>query len=357
MKVGIFTYHSAHNYGAVLQAYALQEYLLSQGHDVYIVDYRPKYFNIIYSRFYWRRWVRKNIYKGFLENIFLYSRIKHFRVFEQFIQKYFRLYPFGLLQENTDIETFIFGSDQIWNSIIHEGQLDTIYLGQFPAAHTRRLVSYAASIGRATLPSDEITIFNQTLSSFYAIGVRENSAKELISNFLNKEVVTVLDPTLLADRSIFDRIAVKPKNRKPYILIYQVCYNENLLRMAQHIANEMGVKIIELSNPGKMPKKGLIQTASPEEFVGYFKYATGIVTSSFHATVFSVLYHKSFYTMKLNNFRDARLISLLELLGLSSQLVEQKATPSFSPIDFEEVDKKLHRLQKSSRDFLLNSLK
>ena len=97
--------------------------------------------------------------------------------------------------------------------------------------------------------------------------------------------------------------------------------------------------------------------ASPEEFVGYFKYASCVVTTSFHGTVLSILFNRPFYTVKIGNQIDARSTDLLSDLGLQERMVERIDRLHFKELDYEKVNENLERLRQYSRDFLADNLR
>ena len=111
---------------------------------------------------------------------------------------------------------------------------------------------------------------------------------------INKKVFTVVDPTLLAGKDIFDKIAISPKEKK-YLLLYQIGQWDKLNAFTAKIARKLDLEVIEIVSHPMMPRKGRIQTASPCEFIGYFKNASFVVTTSFHGLAFSLMYNKQFY--------------------------------------------------------------
>ena len=181
MKIGILTFHCAHNYGAVLQAYGLQEYLRSQGHETYIIDYRPGYLTRNYKAFNIRFWMastpREIVYKLRYEPFLWKHRILRSKAFDRFIRNRFDLHPYVRHTNFSDFDAIFLGSDQIWNKTITGQRYDEVFFG---GNATCRVIAYAASMGGGTLSDKDRERLRQYLAPMTAIGVREESLKELL---------------------------------------------------------------------------------------------------------------------------------------------------------------------------------
>lgn len=323
MKTGILTYHCAHNYGAVLQCYALQEYLKSLGHEVYVINYRPRYLK--YGPFIWYNWFSLNPIKCSAKIVFqlhtLSIQIKRFKAFKHFINKYLNISKLNLQKEQKEIKCFIFGSDQIWRKT--KGKFDSIYFGNFIAAKNCKLISYAASMGLNQLTEEDKKTISQWLNTFNTITVREISLKKILTPILNKNVEVTIDPTFLLNSNEWDKIANIPQHKKPYILIYQVIENKETYKIAQIVAEKLNAEIIEMASNIKKTSTNyhMIYTASPEEFLGWIKNAKFVVTTSFHGTAFSIIYKKAFISIKQNKASDLRIDSLLSCYNLKQRFI------------------------------------
>lgn len=355
MKIGILTFHCAHNYGAVLQAYALQEYLRSQGYEVRIIDYRPEALVSYYKLFNIRYCLSL---KTFLSKVLLYPVAKKRAAnFERFIRSQLHLERIAMDSSDNDFDVFVFGSDQIWNPKILRG-FDPVYWGQFEAAKGRTLITYAASMGKTVLTLQEGEFIRNAISAFHALSVRELSLKQLLMPFIDKPITVVADPTLLLGSACWDKIALKPRfAQKPYVLVYQVVKDSDTWRIASHIAKQIGGEIVELKAALSLLHQSPYQCASPEDFVGYFKYATCVVTTSFHGTAFSVIFRKPFYTLRLDTPTDVRSAALLAQLGLSGRMVDKRAEVTFSEVDYTPVLPQLEAMRSVSKAFLEAALK
>ena len=289
MKIGILTFHCAHNYGAVLQAYALQSYLCGLGHDARIVDYRPVYLTRPYNRFRLIYWFSKKpargIWKIFNEFRVFSARKKRRLNFENFISRRLRLRDYRQPSDLRAFDLVLLGSDQIWNSGITGGHNDDLYWG---ISVSVPVASYAASTPKIGIGKAEREYIRRALDHLLAVSVRERSLKEILSTLTAHPVVQVLDPTLLSDAVVYDPLCVDfavPK--RPYVLIYQVAYDKSLGRIATELAKRINGEVIEISAYLETPRirgSKRIDTASPEEFIGYIRNASCVVTSSFHGT-------------------------------------------------------------------------
>ena len=355
MKIGILTFHCAHNYGAVLQCYALQEYLKSFGHEVYVIDYRPQYLK--YGLFVWYKWFSFNplkCLKKILWQIHTFSIQRNRSIkFENFIHNKINLRELNLRSCNHDIDCFVFGSDQIWRK--NREVFDPVYFADFNAAKNRKLISYAASMGINSLSDNEKKQISKWLKRFSIITVREKYLKELLQPLTDKKIYNVIDPTFLLQPQDWDEIAINPSLNKPYVLIYQVIYNQSVYNIAQKAATEIGASIIEIVSNVKetINSHQTVQTASPEEFLGWFRNAKFVVTTSFHGTAFSLIFNRPFVSIKQNRLSDLRIESMLSQIQLSNRFVKGFDS-EWKPTFLESPQPNLKSLTDYSKGILLN---
>lgn len=365
MKIGILTFHRAHNYGAVLQAFALQEYLRKAGHDVKIIDYNPPFLEANYKIFAFKKFLTTKVHVYYLlkgaaiELLTLPARTKRYKAFDSFIRSKLALSTPTVYHKEEipkDFDAYIFGSDQIWNPKITKG-FDDVYFGLFSSRPEARKIAYAASMETSTLNDEEKEYLGKSLFQMHAIGVRESKLNALLQPLVEQKIQTVADPTILCTRETFDNIAVKPDFQGKYVLVYQVRIMPETLSFAQKLADRIGGKVIQLvSTPVLTNRPGVYNCASPEEFIGWFKHADFVVTTSFHGTVFSLLYQRNFYALEIHSI-SMRIRSLLQDVELSERYVKSTSQPDTMPIDFTRATQRLARLQQESALFLQNALK
>lgn len=323
-KIGILTFHRANNYGAVLQNYALVRAVkkIDSTFQVNTIDYRCLYLEEPYS---------KNPFDiktdNFLKNVWYkmrkrvnQSRYKRLvRSFEEFREQYLDLtksYSYeALLINETRFNTYITGSDQIWNDKITNA--DGVYSLNF--VNKARRLSYAASagsvhyIGRDTL---------KNIGKIDAISVREKDLQKFLEQSLGRSVELVVDPVFLLSKDEWNSILNKNRILKhKYIFTYSVSEKtEDVIKVAKILASERKLKIVHLDHSMKYGVNGrLMYGASPLEFVQLIRDAEFVVASSFHAIAFSIIFRKQFIVIPTKK-TASRMKHLLEITELGDNM-------------------------------------
>jgi hypothetical protein len=381
MKIGIITINSAYNYGCVLQAYALERYLEKEGHDVKIINYRlPEIDNVytIYTeKVRFSNPVAQKIYNALRKRKQLFqkrSTVIKAAKFENFIlhtlntTDAYTSFPELVNSYNpADFDLLITGSDQVWNGSITVG-LRPAYFLDFDKVKSDavRRISFASSIGKESLTNAEKAFFEHYLKNFDVISVREKSAQHLLKSLTDKKINLVADPTFLLEKSDFDELVLKAgfttpqaysrKLAKPYILVHVIGKDKNVIQIAQAISEKLNMPVIQNRREKVFTNEACsFSSAGPEEFIGLVRGASYVVTNSFHATVFSIIYHHDFITIPHSKYPE-RMANLLSELGLSDHLAPTlDVLPenfNIRNIDYAPVDKKFDEMRNSSRDFL-----
>lgn len=355
MKIGILTFHCAANFGAVLQAYGLQESLKKLGHKVCILDYRPKYLLTPYRNWNYRPHKKGfNIIKEVIRASMIYPSRKHRNYeFQKFIHQFLQLSPYN---EIINLDAIIVGSDQVWNPIITGGRPDDVYL-LANASDNQLKVSYAASVGNlryiTTSFNDDI---KKKLRRFNHISVRETELEYFFRNKKIKDATTVLDPVLLAGKETFENIVdnhLAPS--EPYLFYFSLQANPVIEKYAQKIANSRGLKIISMCSMDDSPlKKSFISSGNPIEFLSLIKNASFVVSNSFHGTAFAILFNKDFVSAWTDKAQSSRARLLLASLGLTNRLVltGRHNSTKISTIDFKKVNHNLQKMREYSYTFI-----
>ncbi|MDU0808908.1 polysaccharide pyruvyl transferase family protein [Aquirufa regiilacus] len=358
MKIGILTFHRAHNYGAVLQAYALQEVLKELGHDVKFIDHINKEIMGAYKIVNLRQFFIGKGLRFFPELYLLWYRYKRSVFFNLFIKSNLSIdsnIAFDSLEDNYD--AIIVGSDQVWNYDL-TGGFDEYYWANFKNKNTKiKIVSYAASMEVPNMSEKEKSLIARLLNNFDSIGVREDSLKEHLQPLTSRNINVVADPTLLTDINLWNKIAVRPLSSKPYLLLYQVRNNSKNEVLAKKVAEKLNLEIVYLSARIDTKNSSFCRSASPSEYLGLFKYASFVLCSSFHGTVFSTLFKVPFYSILMGDGKDSRSISLLKSLNLSDRAISYNDEVVYKPIDWSKVDEKRERIKQASINYLSDSLK
>lgn len=358
MKLGILTFHSAHNYGATLQAYGLYKYLEQQGHETYVIDYRPDYITNSYLKDGCRQWLSRNVVLCIKRLLYYirYRKIRHKRWegFNQFINSRFNFYPYSQNDAFSYFDAVFIGSDQVWSPYHTGGQYDPVMFGK---GFKCKVISYAPSTSQAELNDEQKAKLRDLLQSVICISTREEKFKYLLMPLTGKSISVVVDPTLLAGRKVFDKMAAPVHRSKPYILVYEIKPHQEVYEKAQSLAKQLNADIVELTN-GMLGyhRDTMDEAASPEMFLGYIKNAACVVTTSFHGTAFSLLFHTSFYVVQQGNDADIRMESLLGFLNLKNRFIKMSDSPVFTAVDMDNADVALQALRETSQNFIIENL-
>ncbi|MDY4567769.1 MAG: polysaccharide pyruvyl transferase family protein [Alloprevotella sp.] len=366
MKVGILTFHRATNYGAILQAYALLKFLQTQGHDVKIIDYKPKGMSSLYAPINVPG--IKNKIKRIVLNLLmlpsLKSRCLRRKMFWDYINTFLplteRIYASSSLPA---MDAFIVGSDQVWSTCF-TGGIDPLYWGQFDRKRAR-LISYAGSAAEDMENSFYTNDNAKLLKTFDYISVRERELKQYLQKqSLGKDIVQVTDPTLMAGAELFhDLIANKSPLSKPYLLIYQVIRTKDafIQEYAKQIASCKEWDIVEIKNTrlyiwskNKLSVSKNLQ--NPSDFVNLFKYAQYVITTSFHGTAFALMFNRPFNVVSISEEVDSRAKNILGQLNLNDRLITLPSVKEQKEIDWGLINQKLAELRIPSRMFLQKAL-
>lgn len=372
MKVGIITISSAHNYGCMLQAWSLQEYVKKLGCEVDIINLRLDCIDSLYKPL--------NLYKGLKEakrfhklRALLWLNLKKkgihanrkYKNFEAFITNQlntttcYRSYQELVNAKVGDVyDLLITGSDQVWNGAI-TGGLNRAFFLDFTKKPIRK-VSFASSVGKTELKDFEKEFFSYYLKNFDAIAVREDSARELLSPLTDRTIDVVVDPTLLLEVSDFDKIKKKPKHKKGYIFVHVINADTQVRPIAEKLAELTGLPVIHNRSDKRYSHElGRFDDAGVEEFLGLLEKAEYVVTNSFHATVFAIIYRRKFYTIPHEKYPE-RMVHLLNILDLNNYLIkdatELPANPDLLDYRYEKVHELWAILRKQSQNVLKREL-
>lgn len=354
MKVGIITYHRAHNYGAVLQCYALQTVLATMGHDVYVVDYRQSFIERLYNPskrdLILRHKTNPRALLGLIR-VFISLHNKK-RRFEKFCTKYLNLSQPCSSEDIPSFDVYIIGSDQMWSIDCAGGRIDPVYFGLFKRPYNSKLVGFSISSNKYSVERLGADI-NFYLSRFDHISFREQFVTDSILHSTGKAFTVTLDPTLCADAELWDKVINEKWEKRKYVAVYHVLLRSSadvykkIISQAERIAKTHGWDVIDLSS-------GIYDV---QDFVSVIKYAQCVVTSSFHATVFSVIFSRPLFSIRLHDGNDSRYENLLDSLGMTDALVDLDFS-SDNPFRLDSViiQRKLTELREPSLKFLRDSI-
>lgn len=362
MQIAIITNQTPLNYGANLQAYALQTYLEKLGCNVEIINYAPDFYTEELSLMYiGRNSCRRNILFGLFYILYkLPSRLKRRWIFAKFQKKFLNLTPKKyksydeLLGYPPKADVYICGSDQIWNTHGTRGYNPAFYL-EFVEDCSKRF-SYAASMSLDTPITERVKrdVFPM-INKLKHVSVRESVTAEIIQPYIQKKVYQVLDPVFLLNSEDWSTLELdKKKLHKQYILIYPMGDASNVLKNATILANKTKLPIFCIS-ASKKRFHGVSKcfNCSIGLFLQLFSNASYIVTNSFHGTSFSIIYKKTFWTCEIGN-NNHRIVSLLKLLGLEDRYIDKDSLLDLQTININYTNSLSHidNAIKNSKDYL-----
>lgn len=362
-KVKTVTFHLANNYGALLQAFALQQ-ILQKKYDAEILNYDNTFISDNYRVF---KPINKNpiktIYHLFKDIINYNQEKKRVLAFDNFRKKLYLSDYFSDKDEKKlpEVDAYIVGSDQVWNPFLTNG-VDSIYT--LKDVKKSKKISYAASSGNLKYIEQYKTEFLKNIQQFDAISVREKNLKEYLSkNLKGKTVSTVLDPTLLLSKNEWINLCKDKKiEKEKYIFVYSVNNANSLFYdFVNKLADDKNLKIVffdkrDLKNHFKHKKKSYY-SAGPSEFLNLLYNAEYVITTSFHGTALSCLLNKEFFVI-LSTFPD-RLTTLLNALDLNSRIISNINDYNSvlqQRIQWENINQKLEQERRFSIKWLFNSI-
>ena len=315
MKIGILTFHWATNYGAVLQTFALQSYLESIGHEVSVINYKPKkYDDTLWTFIRYRKFVHLSAY---------FHSIKREKALSDFRQKKLhlteRVYQcFEIEYIAKDFDVIISGSDQVLNpSFLQHGEgknhiTPTYFLG-FPFNGKR--VGYALSFGCTEYPDNAKQVARSFLSKFDLVSVRENTGIDIVKSMGRSDAVVVPDPTLLLDSSVYQSLAAESllRQTKPYTYCFFI---RNVAERKKTISTLLQNRLVLWNN-----EDGHYRML---DWLSKINNAELVITDSFHCVVMCLKLHKPFIVITEldgNVGMNDRLYTLLENTSLKERIV------------------------------------
>lgn len=382
-RIGIITTFKANNYGAELQAFALQKKLRLMGYDAELIDYLfYKNKGYVYSKNStpWKNFGLKDRIKHYLLyrvlNPFIAvwgnclsstmrQRTKNFREFHQNYSHMSKTYCSmdDLYAADLNYDVYCVGSDQVWNPATAIS-IEPYFLTFAPKDANK--ISYASSFGVSTLPSETRQKYANGLNNLGAISCREEEGVKLVKELTGRDATHVVDPTLLLKAEEWKSISKSslcPTDSK-YILLYNIYELGSIYQLARRISRELGWPILKLCKRGFLLRKhkGVknIPSAGPADFVGLIENAGLLLTNSFHGCAFAVNLQTPFWVIldqKASN--NSRLYSFLKRLHLENRVLEDTNLSNFDylqNINYDNVSESLEAWRKKSLAYLKSAI-
>ncbi len=353
-KIAIVSFFKSENYGALLQAFALQKCIEDMGYEAGYLEYHP-HTKLPFSKYILNRLNR------ILRSLLGYRQRR--RKTKSFVDNYIRIIP-NSARENQDV--YVAGSDQVWHPQYLEAS-NNFFILDFIVDKPK--ISYASSFGISELPKNLIDFYKISLSAYAHLSVREETGLNIIKGLGFNDVVTVCDPTMLLSQKIWMKFIGNSLVNSDYILSY-VMNGDNVTaayirKLAQILNAKSGnrYKLVFIGDKEYKsidPSYSLICNAGPIDFINYIYHAKYIITSSFHGTCFSLIFNKQFLNILdanngVNN-RITNLIDCLEIPDVVNYTIQDPNKIDFHPIDYSIVAMKIEQYRNKSWSYLKNSL-
>lgn len=369
-KIGIITYFHFYNYGTVLQAFALESLISKMGASACeLINYEfqeikeESKIQILKTRL--KRLIYYLLDLKRVITIYTYRKEMNRRIpfFEQFIKSYFRLssnkylYYTDLLKNPPHYDIYFTGSDQTWSPKI--GFNPALFL-TFADENSIK-AAYAPSVGVTSFTEAEEHYLKDHLSQYDYLSCRETLGADLLSGITGKKVQVVLDPTLMVAKDEWQKLAVKPKIKNPYILCYFLGHRQYYRNFVKKLAKQTGydVYFVPVSYVDCKKTNSLFFDAGPAEFLGLIDQAAIVCTDSFHGLCFSINLNKEFYAFvkhegAVDGGDNSRIYDLLNRMDLLYRLKSdfRETDIEMDPINYTHVNKLLEKEREISKDFL-----
>ena len=363
MRIAILTQPLRANYGGALQNFALQQILVKLGHTPVTIEKDPiqyiskarLFFDLpkrLVSKYILRR--RKYILNEQKHNEFIATTSQTLR---PFIDKYIKRQFVNNFKDIDyhDYDAFIVGSDQVWRPVYNWGIIDKMFLSFIPHNDHVKRIAYAASFGTSEWEYSEAQTneCKALIANFDAVSTREVDGVDLCKKYFNRnDAITVLDPTMLLEKSEYEALCNDIPIQKDKTLFAYILDVDNATKaFLEKAAAEKGLTLKLISADDNC-------TLSVEEWLAMFRDAECVITDSFHGTVYSIIFNQDFYSICNKSRGNARFLSLLSQFDLQERLFNDIAHIKFGQNDIAwlRINKMKELLQDKSIKFLIDNL-
>ena len=348
MTIGIVTFYNSNNYGAMLQAYALQSYLEVRGHDVIFMKDENRADDPLWKPTpLWKFFSKRNLRPfgfGIRSTLFNSNReIAERRMLRNIVRPFVKknlhvstnTLSSGPLPLDLQRAAYIVGSDQVWHSVWKANRISEVFLTFAPAGSKR--IAYAASFGGTDWTGEHRSIVSDLLQKFDAIGVREKFGVETVKRISNCHAEHVPDPTLLHRNDFYNNLAKQAgKDSCAKAFVFEYIFRPSA---ASLFHCKLSSVFKARFRSARCHPPNISNQPTVASWMKNMRDSAFVLTDSFHGTVFAILWHKPFIALtRSGNIGDGneRLVSLLSPLGLSNRM--------FSEYDEARVDAVLHEM-------------
>lgn len=335
------TFHHAHNYGAMLQAYALQQTVLNLGWENEILDYsedKIELFRLYRKNQSFKQEVIKHnllVAKHYKENKKCFDLLEGF--YSSYLKKTERIPSIRCLKKfQFKSNNFLVGSDQMWNfkGMHHVPEYLSLDFLQEKPIYCTYGISMGGYYKYSGVLREEV---HKVIQCANRISVREASMKDALSKIYNKESQVVPDPVFLLAKEKWDKLEEEGTQevvRTPYIFCFELVVNVEMQNVIDSLKKQYNLPVIVLTmalNSSLVADK-VIRAAGPIEFLQLIKNSVAVVSTSFHCAAFSIIFNKPIYSL-LTGHAPTRIIELLEDFGLNEALIEEDCVKKYSVSD------------------------
>lgn len=347
--VGIYGVWFGTNYGSVATYYALHQIVRSFGLSVLMIDKPGSGIDVETADSHARRFSKA-----------------HYHISDR--------YPLRDIKRlNQKVDTFIIGSDQVWNRGISKNFGYSFYFDF--ADPDKKKIAFAASFGHDRdfcNANDRVTISNY-MSKFDGISLRETSGVEICRDVYGIDSVRVLDPVFVAERKEFDALADQAKKKRDgkYMLAYILDPTPEKREAVVHLSEKLGLDVVVLlDGRPKDPKKNreimdmddkIVDDIGVEDWLGFFRNAEFVVTDSCHGMSFAIVFERNFIGLANNARGKTRFESLVDVFQVRDHYVLEATEiidndELLKPVDYEKVNSILYSERARSLEWLKDKL-
>lgn len=358
MNICVLTLQCIKNYGSVLQTYATQELLKSFFDDVEFIRFVRMDAMDEHMLDIWTsgcsgasRIVKRILLKPICD--------KQIRVFHDFLEKYIQqttdtyYTEFDFQTKQLEKDAYCVGSDQVWNSSWNQGIFRPMYLSFAPEKKMK--FAFCSSFGKTHLDADEQKEIRPLLQRLHRISVREDSALDVLDEMGIQDGEHLLDPTMLLPREKWEALCAPRKIKEEYILSYQLNENADFDSFAYKLAKRKNMKLVHigLTLRAKTKHGKVLMVPEVNEFLSLIRYASYVITDSFHGTAFSLIFNRQLLCIYPERF-STRLDSILRWADIPDRRVTdyQDDTAADRRIDFTEINERMNQERQKGQAFL-----
>lgn len=340
MRIGILTHPQAINYGGILQCYALCTQILKMGHEPIVIRREAN------RRLFIWEWIRTLLKVLHFPRYYTHNEVDKAINIRPFVEKYLnRTIPIRSQRQmlcvcrKYNLNIVIVGSDQVWRRDYAMNFGYNYFLDFVPSSVKK--MSYAASLGLSEWQYNrqETEQIKKLLLRYVGVSVRESEAMRLLKD--NTEIIARqdVDPTLLLDCYDYSVITSHRLINEDYVFVYWLGKKEKIIQKIKNM-EKIGKRVIAVFLQDEK------EQMSVEDWLSYIKYASFIVTDSFHGCVFSIIFKRQFEVLVNDSGGNGRIISICEMLGIDPE----------GHKDYSLVEQRLSIAKQQSFNYLIKSI-